>query len=198
MKIHIKPKYIVAFLCIAALVIACSLLASGPDSNTAADSEYVTVGSDLTVHNTDSRLTLFSNMETLSANGLYYASWTAGGSEPYVNIDGDTVDLYDAQLHLLLGEFKSSDTAQENLDAWYDIGSTNYDITDKKTVTCNGQPYTMVIYNLLNEEDPYARGVSAFGVNNTTAVCAELTCRENYHEDLEEMLTEFLNNFDYK
>lgn len=197
MNIHVNSKPIVFILCIAALLSGCSVLPSISENDTAVNSEYVTIGSSLTVRNTDTRLTLLSNMDALSADGLYYASWTAGNSEPYENFAGDTVDLYDAQLYLLLGEFKSSDAAQQNMDNWLAAGKTNYDVLDEKTITCNEQSYTMVTYNFINEENPYARGVSAFGVYNNLAVCAELTCRETYSEDLVEMLTEFLNNCTY-
>ena len=198
MNIHVNSKPIVFILCIAALLSGCSVLPSTSENDTAVNSEYVTIGSSLTVRNTDTRLTLLSNMDALSADGLYYASWTAGNSEPYENFAGDTVDLYDAQLYLLLGEFKSSDAAQQTMDNWLTAVQTNYDVTDEKTVTCNDQSYTMVIYNFQNEENPYAHGVSALGVYQNIAVCVELTCRENYQEDLEKMLTAFLNNCSYK
>lgn len=200
MKNHMKPKHIVSILCITILltVTGCSVLPSVSGNDTVVNSEYVTIGSSLTVHNIDTRLTLISNMDALSADGLYYASWAAGSSEPYENFAGDTVDLYDAQLYLLLGEFKSSDAAQQNMDNWLTAVQTNYDVTDEKTVTCNDRSYTMVIYNFQNEENPYAHGVSALGVYQNIAVCVELTCRENYQEDLEKMLTAFLNNCSYK
>ena len=197
MKMNMRLKYIICILCLATLLFGCSVPSSASKSDTVVNSEYVTIGSHLTVHNADTRLTLLSNLDTLSADGLYYASWTAGSSEPYENFAGDTVDLYDAQLYLLLGEFKNTDAAQGNMDNWLAAGKTNYDVLDEKTVTCNEQSYTMVTYNFINEENPYARGVSAFGVYNNLAVCAELTCRETYSEDLEEMLTEFLNNCTY-
>lgn len=196
MSMKTKLKHITCILCIISALTGCSVLPSSND-NTVTDSEYVTVGGSLTVHNTDDRLTLLSNMDTLSADGLYYASWTAGSFEPYENSDGDTVDLYDAQLYLLLGEFKDPETAQQNMDTWLDAGQINYDVTEEETITCNGQTYTMVTYNFQNEENPYARGVSAFGVYNNLAVCAELTCREDYQEDLQQMLTNFLDNCTY-
>ena len=198
MKKDMRLKYIISIVCITTLLTGCSLLPSISDNDTVVNSEYVTVGNSLTVHNIDSRLTLISNMDALSADGLYYASWTAGSSEPYENSDGDTVDLYDAQLYLLLGEFKSPDAAQENMNNWLTAGQASYDVTDEKTITCSGQSYTMVIYNFQNEENPYAHGVSAFGVYQNLAVCVELTCRDNYGEDLEEMLIEFLNNCTYE
>lgn len=197
MKNHTKTKHILYILCITALLTGCSIFPSVSAGTTVENSEYVTIGSVLTVHNADTRLTLLNNIDTLSADGLYYASWTAGDSEPYENSDGDTVDLYDAQLYLLLGEFKDSDAAQKNMDSWLAAGQTNYDVSTEEDITCNGQSYTMVIYNFVNEENPYSHGVSAFGVYNNYAVCVELTCREKYQEDLQKMLTDFLNNCTY-
>ena len=190
-------KYIACILCITAFLTGCSFLPSLSEDNTVTDSEYVTVGRRLTIHNTDTRLALLENKDTLSADGLYYAAWTSGSSEPYENSDGDTVDLYDAHLYLLMGEFKNSDAARKNMENWLAAGQTNYDVTDEAAITCNGQSYTAITYNFQNKENPYSRGISAFGVYENIAICVELTCREDYQEDLQEMLTDFLNNSTY-
>lgn len=197
MKKNIKPRHVAVLSFIALTLSGCSLLPSVSDDNSVVDSDYVSVGSSLTVHNTDSRLTLQNNLDTLSADGLYYASWTAGNSELYENSDGDTVDLYDAQLYLLLGEFKSSDAARQNMDNWLAAGQTNYNVTDQETITAGDLTYTTVTYSFSNEENPYSHGMSAFGVYNNLAVCVELACREDYDEDLEQMLIDFLNNCTY-
>lgn len=198
MKKKLKSICITCILCIATVLSGCSSSSSDSNNDTNVTSKDVQIGGSLTVRNTDTRLKLISNLDTLSADGLYYASWAAGSPEPYENFAGDTVDLYDAQLYLLLGEFKSSDAAQQNMDNWFTAGQTNYNITAEENVTCNGQSYTVVTYTFDNEENPYERGVSAFGVHQNLAVCVELTCRENYQEDLYEMLVAFLNNCTYK
>ena len=162
------------------------------------DTDYIAVGKRLTVHNTDDRLTLISNMDTLSADGLYYASWTAGKAESYENADGDTVDLYDAQLYLLAGEFSNTETAEKNMSDWLEAGRSNYAVSGEETRICGGQSYTVITYRFMNEDNPYSHGISAFGVNGNLAVCAELTCREAYGEDLSEMLTTFLENCSYQ
>ncbi len=167
-------------------------------TQTPENKDHVAVGSRLTVHNTDSRLTLRSNMNTLASDGLYYATWSAGESESYENSDGEIVDLYDAQIYLLLGEHKTADAAQENMDSWLDAGRSNYDVTDEETILCNGQSYTMLTYRFTNEENPYSHGVSAFGIFENCSVCVELTCRESYEEDLSEMLNGFLTGFQYE
>lgn len=178
---------------------ACGSLPSGSasDAETVTDSAYVTVGSHLTVHNTDSRLTLLDKKDTLAADGLYYASWTTGNSKKYENSDGETVDLYDAQLYLLLGESKTSEAAAESMENWLTAGKDNYEVSAEETVVCNGQSYTLLSYRFANEDNPYSQGVSAFGVFENCAVCAELTCQETYNEDLKKMLTAFLEGCNY-
>lgn len=83
------------------------------------------------------------------------------------------------------------------MENWLAAGKTNYDITDESTITCSGQSYITITYGFKNEENPYSHGISAFGVYENLAVCVELTCREGYQEDIQEMLTDFLNNCTY-
>lgn len=161
-------------------------------------SEYTAIGRRLEIRNMDSRLAMVDNMDALSADGLYYAAWTIGEAESFENSSGKTLDLYDAQLYLLLGEFDGSEKAEENRDSWLDAGKTNYQVTGEEEITCNGQTYTMLTYNCVNEDNPYARGVSAFGAFYDNAVCVELTCREEFSEDLRGILTEFLECCSYK
>ncbi len=143
---HIKYLLLTLFTVFALTGCASASALSSPAESLDVDAEYVTIGHYLTVDNTDSRLTLLSNMDALSADGLYYAAWTMGGSEPYENSDGDTVDLYDAQLYFLLGEFKDAETAQNNLNTWLSAGRTNYEILSEENVTCNGQDYLLITY----------------------------------------------------
>ncbi len=157
-----------------------------------AEEESVQIGTHLTVDAPDV-LTLLDNKEVLAADGLYYATWTAGDSVPYENSEGDTIDLYDAQLYFLTSENASEDKASGNCASWLAAARENYDIQSEDERTFNGQTYTLLTYNCTGENNPYDRGVSAFTVHGSTAVCAELTCLENYTEDLETLLTDFLN-----
>ena len=79
-----------------------------------------------------------------------------------------------------------------------EAGRANYEVTAEETISCNGQSYTLLTYHFTSEENPYSHGVSAFGVFENSAICVELTCQESYGEDLHEMLTGFLEGFDYK
>lgn len=184
----------------ALVLTGCTALPSGfkDSAATVEDSEYVTIGSHLTVHNTDSRLTLRDHKDTLASDGLYYASWTVGSPEEYENSDGDTVDLYDAQLYLLLAECKTAEAAENNKNNWLEAGEANYEVTDEETIPCNGQSYSLLTYRFTNKENPYSHGVSVFGVFENCAVCAELTCQETYSENLKEMLTAFLEGCSFK
>lgn len=160
-------------------------------------SDVVMIGNRLTVHNTDKRLSLISNMDALSADGLYYASWSAGEAQPFENADGETVDLYDAQLHLLASECTDPKTAEKNMNEWLESGRSNYDVSTEETLVCNDQSYTVITYRF-KSENPYPNGISAFGTNENLAVCIELRCREDYDVNLSEMLSAFLNSCKYQ
>lgn len=195
-----RTKYLLITLFIMFTLTGCasSSQLSSPSETIDPDADHVAIGHHLTVDNTDSRLTLLSNMDALSADGLYYAAWTMGDSEPYENSEGDTVDLYDAQLYFLLGEFKDTEAAQNNMDTWLSAGRSNYEILSEENVNCNGQDYLLITYRFIHENNPYARGASAFGTINNDALCIELTCRENFDEDLKTILLDFLEGCTYE
>lgn len=204
MKKIIKNKNITLVFCLIFAVIllsGCSVISSALNEketeNTWETSDYVKVGDVLTVQKSDSRLSLLDNKDALSADGLFYCAWTIGNSEPYENSEGDTVDLYDAQLYLLLGEFVNSQKAQENMDDWLASAKNKYELIKEEEITCNGQKYTLITYSYINESNPYARGASAFGVYESNAVCVELACRDIFTDDPESILTDFLNNCTY-
>ena len=183
-------------LCIMLTLTGCSSSASSAE-NAAAASGDVTIGNYLSIQNIDSRLTLLNNLDTLSADGLYYASWVIGDAQAFENSDSDTVDLYDASLYLLSGEFKNMQYAQENMDSWLAAAKKNYEILNEEEITCNGQTYSLITYNSTHEDNPYARGISAFGVYENYAVCIELTCRDEFTEDLRDILVDFLDCCSY-
>lgn len=192
-----KLKFSFCILCITLILTGCSLFPSEEKEDTWADSGYVNVGHYLTIKNSGSGLSLLDNMDVLSAEGLYYAAFTMGNSEPYENSEGDLIDLYDAQIYLVLGEYSNSTNAQNNMDKWLTAAKENYQVLTEEEITCNGQSYTLITCHFVNENNPYARGLSAFGINGNNAICIELTCRENFEEDLRTVMINFLNNCTY-
>ncbi len=191
-----NTKFTLCFIFLLLTVTGCSFtsLEKEPIKNTA----FLKVGKHLEVNNSNENLILYDYNDTLANDGLYYVSWRIGDAKPYENSDGDTVDLYDAQLYLLLGEFTNTENAQKNKNTWLEKGKSNYKISTEEEIICNGQPYLMITYTFPGENNPYAHGVSAFGVYENNAICVELTCQENFSEDLAAILTEFLENCTYK
>lgn len=189
-----KLKFLPCLLFIIFLLTGCSVFPAEEQEDTWTDSGYVTVGHHLTIKNSGNGLSLLNNMDVLSADGLYYAAFTIGDFEPYENSDGDTVNLYDAQFYLVLGEYSNSTNAQNNMNKWLTAAKENYQILSEEEITCNGQPYLLITYRFINEENPYDRGISAFGVSENSAVCLELTCRENFENDLRTLMMDFLDN----
>ena len=204
MKKIIKNKNITLFFCLILslfMLTGCSVVSSAlseeDTENTWDTSDYVKIGGVLTVQKSDRRLALLDNKNALSSDGLFYCAWTIGNSEPYENSEGDTVDLYDAQLYLLLVEFVNSQKAQENMDDWLSSAKFNYELVKEEEITCNGQTYTLITYSYKNKSNPYARGASAFGIYENNAVCVELACRDNFADDPESILIDFLDNCTY-
>jgi len=184
------------FLCLSLFLTACAAKPLQTVDGLKWQEDWIQIGTIMGV-DTPKQLTLLENKETLAADGLYYATWAAGDSVPYKNTDGDTIDLYDAQLYLLASETTDEESAEKNYQTWLSSAEDNYEVQSKDSITCNGQLYTLISYNCVSADTPYDHGVSALGVCGTSAVCVELTCVESYSENLTEMLTEFLNNCHY-
>ena len=160
------------------------------------DDDWVTVGGIVGV-DTPAGLDSRENNDALSANGMYFASWSSGEAESYVNEDGEGAVLYDAQLYLLLAGSKSAGEAEQNAAEWLEMASGRYHIETTSAETYNGQEFTVITYAFSSETNPYERGASAFGVYGNYAVSAELSCRETFDGDAETILTDFLENCHY-
>ena len=83
------------------------------------------------------------------------------------------------------------------MNTWLEAAKTNYDILEEKEMTFQKQAYTVVAYQCRSEDNPYARGISAFAAFGNSAVCAELTCQNDFKDDLESILENFLNHCSY-
>ena len=196
----IKPFFFLS--CLLLLLTGCSSGAPVEKEMAPGDSAYTAIGSRLEIQNLDSAFTLRENMDTLSADGLYYASWSMGNAVPYVNSEGENGELYDAQLHLLLGEVQEPEKAREIRDTWLEAAKTNYIVTNEELITCNEQAYTLLTYDSIGSDSPHDHGLSAFGAFYDNAVCVELTWLEEYAEesswDFKTVLLDFLNCCSYK
>ena len=192
------------WLCIVALALAAVLctgcgvkdedLKSDPLVNTDGTAP---VGKTLVAPAPQDGFTLLDNKDILAANGLYYASWVSGEPQPYENSEGKTVDLYDAQLTLVVQENKTEEKAASAVSGWKELAEQNYSISDPQTLTAAGKEYTVLRFTYPNESNPYAFGVAAFAQRGTSAMEWELSCQESYSGDALAVLTDFLNGCTY-
>ena len=160
------------------------------------DESWVTVGGVLGV-DTPADLTPRENNEALYANGMFYATWSAGGEEPYTNADGEEAVLYDAQVYVLLAGATSAQDAETSVAEWLELAEGRYRVEGRSEETYNGQPFTVLAYTYGSDENPYQRGVSAYGVYRNFAVSVELSCREGFAGDPVETLADFLEHCHY-
>lgn len=184
-------------ICLSLILFGC---ASKPHTDTNQQKwqdEWTNVGTNLSIEVPEQFVLIDSN-ETLAADGMYYTSWGTGKCVPYENSDGNSIDLYDAQLYLLTSEASSTENAKSSCNAWLSAAKENYEVQEEDTLNINGQDYTLLRYNCISEDNPYDHGISAFGICDATAVCAELTCLSDYTQDLETLLTNFLNGCHFK
>lgn len=191
-----KRKILLFSLCLMLLVTGCTSGKHSADGGADQDGP-VKVGTTIEVE-APAGLSLLDNKDTLAADGMYYAVWGVGDAAPYENSDGNTVDLYDAQLYLLTNECKDEKSAKNKYESLLASARDSYDIQSEDSLTCGGVTFTVVSYRCTGETNPYSRGVSAFGRCGTTAICAEYLCLEDYTEDLETELTAFLNSCDFQ
>lgn len=158
---------------------------------------WITLGNTLGVEEPGNDLTLRDNNEALSVSNMYLATWTAGEPEPYLNEDGDQVELYPARLDVLVYGRKDEDTAAQTLEEWVDRQSGNYAIRDTRRRIHNGQEYLVSAYDCISETNPYSRGVWAAAVYGSYAVSVELNCREGFPGDESAILSDFLDGCHY-
>ena len=159
---------------------------------TAWDKEWTILGSTLGVEAPGNGLTLLDNNAALTYQDIYYATWTIGEPSIYINEENDEVDIYSAQLYLLLQGCKDAKNAQMAIDEWSGLQQKNYTILESETKTYNGQEYTVYVYETNSDTNPYARGVSAFATYDHYALSAELSCQDSFSGDAEVILAEFL------
>ena len=174
----------------------CAQVPAAAEDGAAWDDSWITVGGIIGVDTPDG-IDHQENNDSLSIQGMYYATWSIGEPEPYVNEDGDEAQLYDAQIYLLLAGYNASEKAEESAAEWQSMANDRYAVEQTLSATCNGQDFTVLTCAFDSETNPYARGASAFGVYRNYAVSVELSCREGFTGDPLEILTDFLEHCHY-
>lgn len=194
---------LLAVLCLVVGVIAAMYFKAGSDLPAAAadgaawDASWEMLGPVLGVEAPENGFTLQDNSAVLTADDIFYATWTAGEAVPYTNEDGDEVQVYDAQLYMLAVGCADGENAQKAIDQWMDRESGTYTVLDTGAETYNGQPYDLLYYDCGSDTNPYDRGVTAFTIYGNYALSAELTCRDTFAGDEAAILADVLSRCHY-
>lgn len=142
-------------------------------------------------------LTLLTNNSVLAGEDTYYASWTAGEPAPYTNADGDEVDLYPAQLYVLLYGCADQAAAESACAGFLAREQQTYTVHSQRTEEHNVQRYTVLDYTGGSAGNPYGRGSSAFAVRGNYVLVAELLAQDSFDGDVSRMLSAFLDGVHY-
>lgn len=142
-------------------------------------------------------LTLLTNNSVLAGEDTYYASWTAGEPAPYTNADGDEVDLYPAQLYVLLYGCADQAAAESACAGFLAREQQTYTVHSQRTEEHNAQRYTVLDYTGGSAGNPYGRGSSAFAVRGNYVLVAELLAQDSFDGDASRMLSAFLDGVHY-
>ena len=184
-------------LCLTCILCGCEKYPSQAADGSVWDKNWTMLGSAMGVEEPGNGFALLDNNLALAVSDTYLAMWTSGEPIPYVNADGDEMDIYEAQIYLLLLSCKDAQSAQAAVDDWVLREGETYTVTDTRTETFNGQEYTVLNYLTRSETNPYSRGVVCFAVFENYAVNVELACLEEYAGDETAVMAAFLEGCHY-
>lgn len=161
------------------------------------DRSWEMLGTVLGVEPPGDGLRLLNNDTALAGDDTYYASWVTGESTDYTNAEGKKVDLYPAQVYLLLYGCSDEAAAREAYDDWMAREEATYTVREHREASHNGQDYSLLLYDCLSDTNPYSRGISAFALRDHYVIIAELTCTEAFEGDEAGMMDRFLERCHY-
>lgn len=138
------------------------------------------------------------NRDALGAAGLYYATWTAGEGETITNDEDEEAAVYDAQLYVLIQQYKEGGKAETALEDWQERERENYGSGEAAAETHAGQAFTVLPLLEGKEGNPYTHGAAAFALHEGGwALCVELLCRDGFEGEPQAVLGAFLDGFHY-
>lgn len=141
--------------------------------------------------------TLHESNDALYVSGIYYATWVTGEARPHTNEDGESAEIFDAQIYVLVQEFRSADSAGSNAAQWIAREKQSYDTDEEFYVTCGDQEFTILPLRSSGGSNPYSYGAAAFAVRGSWAICVEFLFADGYETDVQNTMEAFLNGFHY-
>ena len=194
-----KQRFI-SVLLLAVLLLGLCGCAKYPETaldGTAWNRDWVMLGTVLGVEEPGNGFVLNQNASVLTGQDTYYATWTVGEPTDYVNEDGKTVDLFPAQIYLLLYGCVDENAAEQAIADWMGRQQDSYTVESTEKQSINGVDYSILHYRCGSDTNPYDRGASAYGRYGAYVVSAEVTCVEEYEGDPAGILTDFLQGCHY-
>lgn len=161
------------------------------------DESWVTLGDVLGVEQPGGDFALIDNNSILTAEDTFFANWGSAATFPYTDEDGEESELNEAQLFLLLQGCRDAENAQLAKAEWIEREQGNYRILETRRAAHGDQDYELFAYETASEDNPYARGATAFAVRANYALTAELTCTDAYGGDPAAILGAFLDGFHF-
>lgn len=185
----------------AALALIVSLGLAGCSSYPEADTqgrpwqeEWTMLGGVVGVEDPGHGLVQSENPVVLTGSDTYYATWTLGEPESFVNEEGKETDLYDAQVYMLVygNDTRKGEDPASTLQDWMDREKQYYQILEEREISVGDLTYTVLDYNVLSDSNPYSRGASAFACLGNYSINVEFSERDTCSEDPAEVLADFL------
>ncbi len=164
--------------------------------NAAETASYpLAVGDVMTIDDLGGNAKLLDIQDSLTSRGLYYAAWGIGNAEDYANDEGTTIQLYDAQLYTIISTCTQDYEALDTCANWESTAKKSYTITDESKLDYNGITFDMLSYTYPEDsKNPCDYGMSIYGADGTTAICVEISCRNQWDGDGEDLIKDFLDH----
>lgn len=135
--------------------------------------------------------------DTLSISGLYYATWTSGDGQDFVNADGKDAVFYDGQIYVLLQECRNAEAAVEAVGTWIAREKQSYTVDETYTSSLGAQDFEILPLLSGSEGNPYTHGTAAFAARDQWAISVEFMCADGFAGDSQTTLEQFLSGFHY-
>ena len=190
-------KRILALPALCALLLA--LAGCGPKLPAAAadgepwSEDWTMVGQKLGVEGPGEAFTL---QDVKGSKNLYFTAWSAGEAQTHTDSEGEEVQVYDAQVVVLLSDKGSDEAAQADVDELLSLAEGSYTLSATAQETHNGQDFTVLTYTFPSGS-AYAQGASAFTVYDGCAVSVEVACQDAFTPPPADILSDFLDHCHY-
>ena len=185
------------FLCLSLLAALLMLAACGHQDRHPEWGDELTRFGDLLAAETPEGFTLEEYNDALSVNGIWYAAWSCGEAYTVPAAEGEEATAYEAQIYLILREFRSEDDAKTNVSSWIEREGQHYEAGELQSLTAQGQAFQVLPLLSAGPDNPYSHCAAAFAVRGDLAFSVEVLCVEGFDGDAQEILALFLNSIHY-